>query len=103
MISGPQPATHPERLERAQAIAAKLMQKYRGRILALGLYGSMARGTDGPYSDIEMHCVLSRSRQQVNYEWSEGPWKAEVNVYPAQVALEEASLAPLAHLPTSTL
>jgi len=48
--------------------------------LALGLYGSVARGADGPYSDIEMYCVLQGAGVDYAYEWSAGPWKAEVDV-----------------------
>ena len=55
-MSGPQPYSHAERMTRAKEIAAQFRAKFD--VLAIGLYGSLARGTDGPYSDIEMHCVL---------------------------------------------
>ena len=59
--------------------------------MAIGYYGSLARGTDGPYSDIEMHCVVEGSGLETTFEWNAGPWKAEVNVQSADVILNDAA------------
>ncbi len=88
---GPQPMTHEQRLELAQRIADRLQDHYGEETLALGVYGSLARGTDGPYSDIEMHCVLHGRGIERCFEWSSGPWKAEVDVYSADVILAQAA------------
>ena len=80
MTGGPGPFTHAERLRRLEEIAAQLRRHFGARLLALGLYGSVARGTDGPYSDIEMYCVIQGEGIDYAYEWSSGPWKAEVDV-----------------------
>jgi kanamycin nucleotidyltransferase len=80
MQTGPQPFTHDERLARAEAIAAQFRAKFGKKIRAIGLYGSLARGTDGPYSDIEMFCIVKGKDFEQNYEWCQGGWKAEVNV-----------------------
>jgi kanamycin nucleotidyltransferase len=98
-MSGPQPFTHHERMARAQEIAAQFRTKLD--VLAIGLYGSLARGTDGPYSDIEMYCVVRGEDIDQDYEWSEGAWKAEVNVQSAEVltawAAELDEFWPLTH------
>ncbi|MFU1796663.1 ANT(4')-I family aminoglycoside nucleotidyltransferase [Paenibacillus azoreducens] len=92
-MSGPVKISKSERFQTCQEIAARLHEVYQDKILAIGVYGSVSRGTDGPFSDIEMFCVLEESNEDVefSYEWSAGPWKAEVNVLSANVLLETAA------------
>lgn len=80
MSGGPQPRTRAERLAVADAIANRILSLHPD-VIAVGLYGSLARGSDGPYSDVETLCVLPGHGQEYNYEWTCGPWKAEVNFY----------------------
>jgi kanamycin nucleotidyltransferase len=82
---------HAQRLELAYAIGKKIKRHYGSRLVALGVYGSLARGTDQPYSDIEMHCVVQGSGVDKCYEWSTGSWKAEVDVYSEDVLLNWAA------------
>lgn len=91
MQTGPQPFTHQERLARAESIAAQFRAKFGKKVRAIGLYGSLARGTDGPYSDIEMVCIVKGKDFEHNYEWCEGGWKAEVNVLSLDILQENAS------------
>ncbi len=92
MISAnPQPHTHAERLAHAHQIAAQLQAHFGNELLAIGLYGSLARGTDGPYSDIEMWCVLRGEEIDDAYEWTTGPWKAEVDVRSQDTITHEAA------------
>ncbi|NUM44154.1 MAG: nucleotidyltransferase [Anaerolineales bacterium] len=92
MISAnPNPQTHAERLARAQQIAAQLQAHFGDELLALGVYGSLARGTDGPYSDIEMWCILRGEEIDYAYEWTPGPWKAEVDVRSLDTIQHEAA------------
>jgi len=91
MDNGPQPMTHSERWELALQIGAQLQQHYQNQLIALGVYGSLARGTDGPYSDIEMHCILRGEGIEQCFEWSSGPWKAEVDVVSPDLILAEAA------------
>jgi kanamycin nucleotidyltransferase len=79
------------RLELAYGIAERVQRHYHDRTLAVGIYGSLARGSDGHYSDIEMHCVLRGTGIERSHEWSAGPWKAEVDVYSADVILQWAA------------
>ncbi len=58
MSNGPQPLDGTVRRAHMYEIAAQIRAHYQEHLLALGVYGSLARGSDGPFSDIEMHCVL---------------------------------------------
>ncbi|WP_339265062.1 ANT(4')-I family aminoglycoside nucleotidyltransferase [Paenibacillus sp. FSL W8-0187] len=104
-MNGPVNISRTERLQTCHDIASRLHEVYGEKILAIGVYGSVSRGTDGPYSDIEMFCVLNESNESVDfsYEWSAGPWKAEVNVCSADVLIKVASTVegdwPLTHGP----
>lgn len=90
MKSGPQPISSEHRRRTLQAIAKALQNHYQERLIALGVYGSLARDTDGPFSDIEMHCIIQGEEIDYAYEWSAGPWKAEVDVYSPEVILAQA-------------
>ncbi|KFM94500.1 kanamycin nucleotidyltransferase [Paenibacillus macerans] len=104
-MNGPVEITRGERLETCREIAARLHEVYGENIRAIGVYGSVSRGTDGPFSDIEMFCVLKGEGEpaEFSYEWSAGPWKAEVDVCSADVLLRTASTVegdwPLTHGP----
>lgn len=104
-MNGPVQISRSERLQTCQEIAERLQEVYKEKVLAIGVYGSISRGTDGPYSDIEMFCVLEESGEEIefSYEWSAGPWKAEVNVCSADVLLNTAATVeddwPLTHGP----
>ena len=87
IFHGPQPISSEQRRHTAQEIAQALQQHYQERLLALGIYGSLGRGSDGPYSDIEMHCIVQGEGIEQCFEWSTGPWKAEVDVYSSEVIL----------------
>lgn len=86
-----QPMDHQQRLRLAEKIAARLRERYGLSVKAIGLYGSLARNQDGPYSDIEMFCVLMGAAESHNYEWCAGPWKAEVNVRGEETLRQEAA------------
>ena len=51
---GPQSLPHTQRLTIAHEIAERVKERFHPEVLAIGLYGSLAREEDGPYSDIEM-------------------------------------------------
>ncbi len=91
MPGGPQPVEREQRLKLAREIADRARTVRGEHILAIGLYGSTARGTDGPYSDIEILCVLDTSDEDYDYEWVYGPWKAEINFLSKNVLLAKAA------------
>lgn len=87
---GPQRTKPMERRERAQTLAKKLQQHYGEQLLGIAAYGSLARGRDALYSDIELFCVVRGEDVEQNLEWSTGPWKAEINILSAAVLLGRA-------------
>lgn len=91
MNISPQPRTREERIATAQRIFDHVMQLHGDDVLAAGLYGSMARGSDGPYSDVEMMVVLKRAGVNENAEWCAGDWKTEVNFRSRDVVLNRAA------------
>jgi kanamycin nucleotidyltransferase len=91
MSTGPQPRSRAERLALAQEIFERALALHGDRLLAVGLYGSTARGTDGPYSDLEILCVLNTVDEDYNYEWIYRSWKAEVNFRSRNMILAEAA------------
>lgn len=59
MSNLPKPLTHCDRAQLAEQLVQRILAARGEQVLAIGLYGSLARGTDQLYSDIEMKCVLS--------------------------------------------
>lgn len=85
----------------AWEIAERARDAQKSTLKAVGVYGSTARGQDGPYSDLEMLCVLGTPGEEFSYEWCYGPGKAEVNFYGEDVLLRKAAQVdgrwPLTH------
>ncbi|MEM7132711.1 MAG: kanamycin nucleotidyltransferase C-terminal domain-containing protein [Chloroflexota bacterium] len=80
IFEGPQPQNNDARKAILDRIVADLQTIYAEQIIAIGLYGSMARESDMPYSDVELCCVIQGEEIDHNYEWVYGASKAEVNV-----------------------
>ena len=91
MRSGPRPHTRVARWEIAHEIAERARAADSDSLLAIGVYGSMARGTDARYSDVDMLCVLRNDASHESHEWSVGPWKAEVGVLSRAAIIHDAS------------
>ena len=83
--NGPHPRTREERWQLVHTLAERARAKHGDDLLAVGVYGSLARETDGPYSDTEMMCVLRGEGIDYSADWTTGPWKAEVNFFSADV------------------
>src|SRR4051812_21443047 len=81
MWSGPQPQARVERMKIVDRIVADFHRTYGDTIKAMALYGSLSRGADGDYSDIELWCVLSTPGLDTSEEWVYGPNKAEVDLF----------------------
>lgn len=62
MQIGPLPMAHEERLALARSIAARAQEVHGDNLLAAGAYGSLARGEDGPYSDVESSASCNSPR-----------------------------------------
>jgi kanamycin nucleotidyltransferase len=100
-IFGPQALQRTQRMVIAHEIAARVKERFPQEIFAIGLYGSLAREEDGPYSDIELFGVLRTEHYKHRYEWCTAEWKAEVDLYGKQTLLERAARVddrwPLTH------
>ncbi|WP_374110094.1 ANT(4')-I family aminoglycoside nucleotidyltransferase [Lysinibacillus sp. BPa_S21] len=98
---GPKKVTREERMKIAYSIANQVLERYGSKVQAIGIYGSLARKTDGPFSDIEIKCILNALDEDFSYEWTAGDWKAEVNFDSAEHIIEEATTVdeewPLTH------
>lgn len=90
MWSGPQPQSHLQRMKMVDRIVADLHRTYGDTIKAMALYGSLSRGTDGEYSDIELWVVLATPGVDATAEWVYGDNKAEVDIYGDDVMLGRA-------------
>ena len=55
---------HKERLRLAESILERLERKYPGQVLLAGIVGSAARGTDTPFSDLDM-IVITKNESRI--------------------------------------
>ncbi|PZS06819.1 MAG: nucleotidyltransferase, partial [Chloroflexi bacterium] len=98
---GPQALPRTQRMAIAHEIAERVKERFPLEVFAIGLYGSLAREEDGPYSDIELFGVLRTDHYKHRYEWCTSEWKAEVDLYGKQTLLERAARVddrwPLTH------
>ncbi|MFL5667203.1 MAG: kanamycin nucleotidyltransferase C-terminal domain-containing protein [Ktedonobacteraceae bacterium] len=98
---GPQPLPRTQRMTIAHEIAERVKERFPLEVFAIGLYGSLAREEDSPYSDIELFGVLRTDHYKHRYEWCTAEWKAEVDLYGKQTLLERAARVddrwPLTH------
>lgn len=90
----PAARTHADRMALAERIRQRAMDM-RDDILAVAIYGSTARGDDGPYSDLEIMCVVDAKNERSTYSWTTGPWKADVNFRGRDVVQARASEFPV--------
>jgi kanamycin nucleotidyltransferase len=81
-----------QRLAIAQQISDQLQHHYQDQVKAIGIFGSVAREMDGPYSDIELYCVLQGENIETAYEWATETWKGLVNVYSQDIMLRDAAI-----------
>lgn len=87
----PKPTEHGERVALTQQLVERIVAVHGGKVLAIGVYGSLARGTDQPYSDIEMMCVFNTTGEDYAHEWIEDTCKIEVNFVSADELLRDAA------------
>jgi kanamycin nucleotidyltransferase len=80
MLEYPVPTTREEKLEIVNIIKNRLLNRFNDSILAIGVYGSLGKGTDGPYSDIEMHVITDNHTQLEGYEFIYDKFKIEISI-----------------------
>ncbi len=84
--------THEDRLALARDLAQRILRKYGDAVLGIALYGSVARGVDTTYSDIELRVITDDSvvEHDVEYVHTSGV-KIEINYERAQNYLRRAA------------
>ncbi|MBU9722737.1 MULTISPECIES: kanamycin nucleotidyltransferase C-terminal domain-containing protein [Bacillaceae] len=75
----PAATSRDEKMEMIDEITDRLFKKYEGNILAIGVYGSVGAGSDGPYSDIEMHVITRDGFSIEGYEFIYDKFKIEIS------------------------
>lgn len=80
MLPYPTATTNEEKLKVIDEIKNRIINTYGDSVLAIGVYGSIALGTDGPFSDIEMHVVAKDGTESNTHEFIYGKFKIEINV-----------------------
>ena len=86
IYEGPRAQDRAGRQKHLDGFVEKLHALYPGHILVIALYGSMARNQEGPYSDIELFCIVDLPATDTTFEWVYGDGKAEINVYGLEIA-----------------
>lgn len=90
MIPEPQPWLSEQRRVYAERATEVLRAHLGDRLIAVGIYGSVARGTDGPFSDLEMHAIVRSPCEERYLAWTEGPFKASLDVFDEATYLQRA-------------
>lgn len=90
-LAGPEPQDHTARLQWLEQFLEQINVSYPGKLLLAALYGSLARGEDGPYSDIELFCVIDQPGLDEDLEWVYGAGKAEINLMGPDVTRHAAA------------
>jgi|GEM_PF-6546397 len=80
MLPYPAPTTRGEKMRLVAQIKDRLLQLHGDAILAIGLYGSLAQGIDGPYSDIELRVITKDGISLPGHEFIYPPFKIEIGM-----------------------
>lgn len=91
MLNVPVPTTRKEKMDMIHTLKEKLLCRYESDIVAIGLYGSIALKSEGPYSDIEMYVVIKEDAQISRYEFVYEQFKIELDVLTKSELMKRAS------------
>lgn len=87
----PVPHSHEQRLSIAAAITDGARAKYGTELVAVGIFGSTAKGLDHPLSDVELHAVVNTPEYEEYFEWFEHGIKKSVDVLGVETIRRKAS------------
>ncbi|AQU79327.1 MULTISPECIES: kanamycin nucleotidyltransferase C-terminal domain-containing protein [Planococcus] len=90
MLTYPVSTTRSEKLEMIAVLKDRLLAAYGEQLLAIGVYGSIALETEGPYSDIEMHVVTKEYHSIEDLEFVYDKFKIEIGFHDKQAFFEKA-------------
>ena len=77
-----------DRMRLAKAIARELRQRERSNLVAFGVFGSVARGEDRTFSDLDLLVVTRRRRRGIRHEIRDGVLVTVHQVTPAEARRE---------------
>jgi hypothetical protein len=90
--AGPRPVSAPVRAALCRGIVDRLRARYGARIRAILVTGSVARGLDHGFSDLDLTCVLRAPDDVDHYhEWVHGDNKIEIAILGEQRLLVHGS------------
>ncbi|MEZ4860627.1 MAG: kanamycin nucleotidyltransferase C-terminal domain-containing protein [Caldilineaceae bacterium] len=72
-------------------LVEQLKADYGPRIVVIGLYGSAANNTDGPFSDIELFCVTQAKSLDRKLVWIDVLGKVEIDLYDQEAVVRKAT------------
>lgn len=81
MLAYPAQTSREDKLKFVHLVKEKYLQRYQEAIMAIGVYGSLGKGTEGPFSDIEMHVITDNNTDIVEHELIFEPYKLEISVH----------------------
>ena len=90
MLTYPAPTTRKEKLEMISILKDRLLAARGEDMLAIGVYGSIALGTEGPYSDIEMHVITKDGIKMETLEFVYDKFKIELSTNEKTAFFQEA-------------
>ncbi len=78
MLPYPAATSREDKWKFIHQVKEEVLQRDGGSILAVGVYGSLARGSDGPYSDIEIRILTPDGVDLPGQEEIIPPFKLEI-------------------------
>lgn len=90
MLAYPAPTTRKEKFEMINTLKGRLLAVHGDAVLAIGVYGSIALETDGPYSDIEMHVITTDGSKIKTLEFVYDKFKIELTTNSRTAFFKEA-------------
>jgi len=91
LARGPQPMDPEDRRAAVKHIVSRLDAAFGESVVAIGLYGSTARGADREYSDIEMFCIVRKPGEDRRLEWADNKGKYEIELFGEDVVQRKAA------------
>ncbi len=88
-MSYPRKKTHEERLELAQEILVKLQSKYSKELLAVAIFGSISRGEDRDFSDVDMIAIVQGEKIADDYNAIVNGLKYAIDIFSQDVVLSK--------------